>query len=125
MTVKELLESNPTLIILGTLLSGFLAGVGTINFLEQRDKELRASVLAELRTENATLKVSNEDLDHAVREALKQYVDAQALVKGSPFAAPNANPQGLKHQISQAPRADISRIVRDPIRCLTGVFGNC
>ena len=125
MKIKELIESDPTLIILGTLLSGFLAGVGTMNFLEARDKELRASVLAELRTENATLKVSNEDLDRAVREALQHYVDAQSLVKGGPLAGANADPIDLKRQILQAPRADITRISKDPLRCLVGGFGKC
>ena len=70
MKLKELLENSPALIVGGTLLSGFLAGISTMSFLEARDKALRESISLELQiknaqlsTDNASLKVSNDQLD--------------------------------------------------------------
>jgi hypothetical protein len=128
MTLKEMLENNATLVVLGFLLAGFLSGVGTMSFLDARDQELRASIIAELQEKNSkltdsntSLQASNDELDRAAREAVLQYINLalsnkdQKLLKG-----PNSEKEKaqLEQVIRNAPRANISNIIRDPFKCL-------
>ena len=116
MGLKEQLDNNPTLIVLGVLLAGFLAGVGTMTFLEGREKKLRATILAELKQENEKLKVNNEELDKSVRNILVKYVNTEAILKGAPLGGENSEVRKLRTEILQADKGEISKIIRDPTR---------
>jgi hypothetical protein len=121
MGLKDQLESNPTLILLGALLAGFMSGVGAMTFLEEREKALKEEIIKELKQQNAALEqnnsalaASNEELDKAVREVLIDYVNVEALSQGKPLGGENAVVPQVRAEILSADRGEISNIVRNP-----------
>ena len=126
MALKNLIEDNPTLIILGMLLTGYLGGIATMSFLEQREAALRESILSQLKEDNAKLKVTNEELDAAVRRMLKTYVDSGEILKGKPLGGdtaltPKAREDVLK-SLNALDSGELAHAIRDPTKVLKGLF---
>ncbi len=118
MSWKDKIENSPVLIVLAAVLSGFVSGVGAMTFLEKREEDLRAKIMAELKQENATLKASNEELDRAVRQILIKYVDLDAISKGKPLGGENSVVPKVRDEILGADRGEISHIIKDPAKIL-------
>ncbi|ODB85675.1 hypothetical protein A3194_12650 [Candidatus Thiodiazotropha endoloripes] len=121
MSLKDQLENNPTIIILGVLLAGFMSGVGAMTFLEEREKALKEEIIKELKQQNASLEkdnsaltASNEELDKAIRKVLVNYVNVEALAKGKPLGGENAVVPQVRAEILRADKGEISNIARDP-----------
>jgi mannitol-specific phosphotransferase system IIBC component len=128
MGLKDQLENNPTLIILGVLLAGFVSGVGAMTFLEEREKALKEEIIKELKQQNTALKQSNsslsqtnaelaennQELDKAIRRVLVDYVNVEAIAKGKPLGGENSVVPEVRKEILRADRGEISNISRDP-----------
>lgn len=57
--LKNTLENNPTLIILGVLITGFLSGIGAMSFLEARETKLREQIISQLKAQNNSLQAQS------------------------------------------------------------------
>ena len=143
MSLKETIENNAPVILFGTLLAGFLAGIGTMSFLESREKEQREQIearektqrellVAQLQTKNHELEATKEELLKEVKGVLVQYVDQVVADKtraasvdarnGKPIASnqvitPDQRAIAVEH-IQGADHAEIARIILDPMRRL-------
>jgi hypothetical protein len=147
MGLKEVIENNAPVILFGTLVTGFLAGIGTMSFLEGREKEQREQIeahekeqqeilVAKLQAQKQELQVSNEQLDKAVKALLIKYVDTYVDQKYQAISSrkPPGGDKGLtasdredivKH-INQANHGELNKFVRDPVKCVVGrLWGSC
>jgi hypothetical protein len=125
---KEIMENSLVLIVISSVLGGFGAGIGVMSFLENRDKEIVAELQqknTKLAADNATLNVSNEQLDKAIRAALYRIVVQHDDVLGGANAeVRKISPDVLKESIDSAPRHTIEAAINDPVRNLRSVFRN-
>jgi hypothetical protein len=111
MKLKEIIESSPTLVVLGFLFTGFMSGVGAMEYLDGREKELRKELLAQVRTENSTLKSSNTELDATVKELVLKYINQQAILEDK--VALGKNSEFIK-ALKNIDSDEISKLIRDP-----------
>jgi hypothetical protein len=113
MKLKDIIESSPTLVVLGFLFTGFMSGVGAMEYLDGREKELRKELLDQIRAENSTLKSSNSELDATVKELVVKHISQQAILEGKALGGKNSE---IRKAIENIDSGEISKIVRDPTK---------
>ena len=65
MSLKDIIENSPALIVPGCLFTGFMSNVGAMEYLDGREDKLREEILEQIKAENSALKSGNEELDAA------------------------------------------------------------
>lgn len=118
MSLKSIIENSPSIIVFGCLFTGFMSGVGAMEYLDSREKALRAELLAQIKAENSQLKASNEELDSAVKELVIKHISAQADIT----AGPGKNSE-IRKVIENIDSHELSKAIKDPTKSLSRQFG--
>lgn len=120
MSLKSIIENSPALIVIGCLFTGFMSGVGAMEYLDDREEALREEVLTQVREENKLLKESNDNLDNTVKELVVKHINQQAILEGKPLGAKNSE---VRKAVEGIDSGEISKIIRDPTRDIKSVLG--
>jgi len=120
MSLKTIIENSPALIVIGCIITGFMSGVGAMEYLDGREKSLREEVLAQIREENKRLKESNENLDSTVKELVVKNISQQAMLEGKPLVGNNSE---VRKAVNNIDSGEISNIIKDPTKDIKSVLG--
>lgn len=115
MSLKDIVENSPALIVLGCLFTGFMSGVGAMEYLDSRDDKLREEIIAQIKAENSALKTSNEELDSAVKELVIKHISQQAIIDGKPLGGDNSE---IRKAVKDLDSGEISKAIRDPTKSI-------
>lgn len=111
MNLKGMVEKSPALMVLGCLFTGFMGGVGVMEYLDSRDDKLREEIIAQIKSENSALKASNEKLDSTIKELVIKHINQQAIIDGKPLSGDNS---AIRKAVKDLDFAEISKVVSDP-----------
>jgi len=120
MSLKSIIENSPALIVIGCLFTGFMSGVGAMEYLDGREKALREEVLAQVREENRLLRESNENLDSTVKDLVVKHINQQAIIEGKPLGGNNSE---VRKAVEGIDSGEIAKIIRDPTKDIKRALG--
>ena len=118
MSLKSIIENSPSIIVLGCLFTGFMSGVGAMEYLDSREEALRKELLAQIKAENSKLKASNEELDSAVKELVIKHISAQQDI----VAGPGKNNE-IRKVIENIDSHELSKAIKDPTKDISKSLG--
>lgn len=118
MSLKSIIENSPSIIVLGCLFTGFMSGVGAMEYLDSREEALRNELLAQIKAENSKLKASNEELDSAVKELVIKHISAQQDI----VAGIGKNNE-IRKVIENIDSHELSKAIKDPKKDISQSLG--
>ena len=118
MSLKSIIENSPSIIVLGCLFTGFMSGVGAMEYLDKREKELREELIAQIKTENSQLKANNEELDSAVRELVIKHLSLEKDITSG--LGPNNE---IRKALRNIDSGELAKAIKDPTKDISKSLG--